>query len=176
MDKLKKIATLLAGSGFIIASDQFTKNLVRTNLAFGEVWEPVETLAPFIRIVHWQNTGAAFGIFPTGGLVFTVIAVLVFIAIVYFYPQIPSEQRLLRLALMMQLGGAIGNFIDRILHGPVTDFVAVGNFPVFNVADASISVGTALLILSMWLEERRLRKDDKVEATEAVTEVEPGVG
>ncbi len=151
---LRQYWGLLMGAGAIVAIDQWSKNLVRSNLAFGEVWgAPLPTL-PFFRIVHWRNTGAAFGLFPDGGLVFTVVAVLVTIAIFYYYPQIPAGHMLLRGALTLQLGGAVGNLIDRILRGPVTDFLSVGEFPVFNVADACISIGVALLILTMWLEER----------------------
>ncbi|MDY6867785.1 MAG: signal peptidase II, partial [Chloroflexota bacterium] len=55
----------------------------------------------------------------------------------------------------LQLGGALGNLIDRIRFGPVTDFISVGEFPVFNIADACITIGVGLLILSMWLSERQ---------------------
>ena len=177
--RLKRLLGLLLGSGLIVALDQITKEAVRDQLAFGQVIEPIPSLAPFVRIVHWQNTGAAFGIFPGGGVVFTVIAFLVIAAIIYYYPQISSEYWLLQLALILQLGGAIGNLIDRVARGPVTDFVAVGNFPVFNVADASISIGVALLILSMWFEERaeqRRAEAELAEPAETVGEAETGVG
>ncbi len=58
----------------------------------------------------------------------------------------------LRIALVLQLSGAVGNLADRLFHATVTDFVAVGQFPVFNIADASISIGVALLVVSMWLD------------------------
>jgi signal peptidase II len=61
----------------------------------------------------------------------------------------------MRLAMGLQMGGAIGNLIDRVVVGHVTDFISVGTFAVFNVADASISVGVAVLILGVWLQERR---------------------
>lgn len=153
--KVKDYLILVGGSGLIVALDQWTKYLVRTNLALSETWSPFEWLAPYARIVHWTNTGAAFGIFPSGSLIFTVVAVLVSVAIIYYFPRIPSEQRLLRLALVMQLGGALGNLTSRLVEGRVTDFISVGSFAVFNVADSSISIGTAVLIAGMWLEERR---------------------
>jgi signal peptidase II len=62
-----------------------------------------------------------------------------------------------RLALVLQFGGAIGNLLDRATYGPVTDFISVGSFPVFNVADSCISVGVALLVAALWLEERKRR-------------------
>ena len=61
----------------------------------------------------------------------------------------------MRIALAMQMGGALGNLIDRIRFGPVTDFIAVGSFPVFNVADASITVGVGILLLFLWILERK---------------------
>ena len=74
------------------------------------------------------------------GDVLTVLAFLVSAAIIYYYPQIPSHDRILRFAMIMQLGGGrVGNLVDRLTQGHVTDFISVGNFPVFNLADASIS-------------------------------------
>jgi signal peptidase II len=76
----------------------------------------------------------------------------------YYFPRVPSNEWAMRLAMAMQLGGAVGNLIDRITVGTVTDFVSVGTFAVFNVADACISVGTVILILAVWDSERRQKK------------------
>jgi signal peptidase II len=65
----------------------------------------------------------------------------------------------MRVAIAMQLGGALGNLIDRLVFGPVTDFISVGRFPVFNIADSSITVGVGLLLLALWLAERRERRE-----------------
>jgi signal peptidase II len=156
--------SLLGISGTIVALDQWTKYLVRTNLELGEAWVPFPELAPFLRIVHWRNTGAAFGIFPQASSIFTVIAILVSIAIVYYWSKIPPKQNALRIALALQLAGALGNLISRLTIGIVVDFVAVGNFPVFNVADSSISIGVAILVIATWLEERaRIREQSEGE-------------
>ncbi len=155
MSRVRDTLILLLGGGLILGLDQASKQWVRSRLAFGEVWEPIPAISPYFRIVHWENTGAAFGMFPDGGMVFGVIAVVVSAAILYYFPQVPSNHRLLRAALILQFGGALGNLIDRLRQGPVTDFLAFGRFPVFNLADAAISVGVALLILSMWFEEHR---------------------
>ena len=151
----KKYRSLVSITVFVIVIDQVTKTIVRANIPFGGRWMPVDWLAPYFRFVHWENTGAAFGLFQEGGLVFSILAVIVSIFIVIYYPQIPEEEKLMRVALSMQLGGALGNLVDRIMFGPVTDFISVGNFPVFNIADSSISVGVALLIFALWLNERR---------------------
>ena len=149
---------LLGIAGIVVALDQWTKWLVRENIPFATQWLPegMEWLMPYARLVYWHNTGAAFGMFQDGAAVFTVLAFVVIGAILFYYPQIESEGWLFRLALSLQLAGATGNLIDRLFHdGKVTDFISVGNFPVFNVADSSITVGTAILILGVWLSERK---------------------
>ena len=152
------IATIAA---VIVALDQWTKWLVRANIPPGGTWLPdsLEWLSPYARIVHWYNTGAAFGMFQNASMVFTVLAFIVIAAIIYYYPHVENTDWSLRLAMSMQLGGAIGNLIDRLTLGHVTDFISIGSFPVFNVADASISVGAVVLLLGVWLMERSERKE-----------------
>jgi signal peptidase II len=147
-------------AALIIALDQWTKWLVRTNIPAQQSWLPDSLLwlSPYARIVHWYNRGAAFGIFQEGSMVFTVLAFIVSAAIIYYYPQVASTDWPLRLAMSMQLGGALGNLIDRLTIGHVTDFISVGTFPVFNIADASISVGCVVLLLGVWWQERNARK------------------
>jgi signal peptidase II len=145
----------------IVALDQWTKWLVRTNIPAGQSWLPesLQWLSPYARIVHWYNRGAAFGMFQEGGMIFTVLAFIVIAAIIYYYPQVSRVDWPLRLAMSMQLGGAIGNLIDRLTIGHVTDFISVGTFPVFNIADASISVGCVVLLLGVWWQERAAQKE-----------------
>lgn len=170
MSKARDYAVLVLISGSIIALDQITKWIVRTNLALGETWSPFPWLAPYARFVHWNNTGAAFGLFPDGGTIFMIVAVLVSAAIIYYYPQIPKDKTAYRIAMGMQLAGALGNLIDRVLHGPVTDFISIGRFAVFNVADASISIGTAILVVAMWMDERQLAKERQSSGGEPAAE------
>lgn len=161
MNKLiRKYRGILLIAIVIVALDQLTKELVRANIPAGTTWLPEswQWLSPYARIVHWYNTGAAFGMFKDGSMVFTVLAFIVIGAILFYYPQVEREDWPLRLALSMQMGGAMGNLIDRLTMGHVTDFISVGNFPVFNIADASISVGAAVLFLGVWLRERAERK------------------
>jgi signal peptidase II len=152
---IKDYVFLFSIAGFVVLLDQLTKYLVRTNLAFSEAWSPWTWLMPYARIVNWQNTGAAFGILQQFGGVFTILAIIVSLGIIYYFPQVPRSDWLIRLALSLQLGGALGNFIDRVTRGYVTDFVSIGNFAVWNIADACISIGTVLLILGIWLNERK---------------------
>ena len=151
----------------IVGLDQWTKWLVRTNISPGESWLPasLQWLSPYARIVHWYNQGAAFGMFQQGNMVFTVLAFIVVAAIIYYYPQISSVDWPLRLAMSMQMGGAIGNLVDRLTIGHVTDFISIGKFPVFNIADSSISVGCVVLLLGVWWQERLAKKEKMQQAS-----------
>lgn len=150
-------------AGVIIALDQWTKWLVRTNLPFEGTWLPgwLSWLGPYARIVYWSNSGAAFGSFQNGNSVFTVLAILVIAAIIYYFPRVEPGDWTLRLAMGLQMGGAAGNLIDRLLMSKVTDFISIGNFPVFNVSDSSISVGVVVLVLGVWLREQAEKKAAK---------------
>jgi signal peptidase II len=159
---LKKITRdyglLFLISGFVIALDQITKALVRQNIALGDQWSPWPWLSPYARIVHWYNTGVAFGLFQGKGDIFMILAVVVALAIIYYYPRVPAHDWTLRVAMGLQLGGAVGNLIDRVWQGHVTDFLSVGTFAVFNVADASITVGVVVLLIGVYIQEQRAKK------------------
>ena len=158
MKSLRYYLALFTIAGLIVALDQWTKSLIRANIPFGGMWLPEgwESLAPYARVVHWRNTGAAFGMFKDGALIFTVLAFIVIAAILWFYRQIEPQDWFLRLALAMQFAGAVGNLIDRLrFDGVVTDWISIGNFAVFNVADASITVGTGIMLLGVWIMEKR---------------------
>ncbi len=164
---LNNYALLAAIAGPIIVIDQISKAYLRSQLAPGEMWAPWDWLMPYARIIHVTNTGAAFGIFQGLGDVFRILAIIVAGAILWYFPQVPKAERLLRIALSMQFAGAVGNLIDRFRQGFVTDFISIGTFPVWNVADASITVGVGVLLLGMWLQERREKKAAQ-EAQESV--------
>lgn len=167
MKLLRTYLALLLPAGLIIAFDQWTKWLVRTNLPFGAAWLPdwLNWLSPYARIVNWHNSGAAFGMFQGGNMVFTILAIVVTGAIVYYYPRVEAGDWPLRLAMDLQLAGAVGNLIDRLMRGRVTDFISVGTFPVFNVADSSISIGVVILLLGVWWKERMEKKKLAAEGT-----------
>jgi signal peptidase II len=143
----------------IITLDQFTKWIIRSNLGLYETWP--ENSDDFFRLIHVTNSGAAFGILQgqTSFLIITSVLGLVAILLYYIYP--PMDHGLIRIALGMQLGGAVGNFIDRVRLGHVTDFVDVGSFPTFNVADASISVSIVVVLSFFLLQEFNARETHK---------------
>jgi signal peptidase II len=152
-------ARILLVAGVAVAVfvlDRLTKTWVTENIPLGTA-RPV--LGEYIRIVHAQNTGAAFGLLPERTTLLSVLSVVAVIAIVYYYRQIASNSSLVSATLGMQLGGAFGNLLDRVTQGYVVDFVDVGvgdiRFWAFNVADSSIVVGIILVTAALWYEEHR---------------------
>ncbi len=145
---------LFAIAALVVVADQITKAYIRNNLALFESLTPIPPLSDFFTLINTHNTGAAFGMFKQAGGIFTIVAILVAGAIVFYYRQIPEGQIAIRLALGLQLGGAIGNLIDRLLFGTVTDFIFFHwgrslNAPIFNLADLSITSGVIVLALLM---------------------------
>jgi signal peptidase II len=136
---------LLAVLVAVFAADQLTKMLVVGGLELGESW-PVEG---FLRLTHARNTGTAFGLFQNQAMVLTIVSFAAVAAIVFFYRNAIASP-LLRAALGLQLGGAFGNLLDRVRLGYVVDFVDVGPWPIFNIADSSIVFGIAILAWHFW--------------------------
>lgn len=168
MKRLKLDDLLLpATTAVILFVDQVSKHLVTTWLKEGQCWDVAPWLTPILRFTHVTNTGAAFGLFPRWGNLFVVVAALVILMIVVYYWNLSDGQWLVRIALGLQLGGALGNLIDRLRWGFVVDFIDLNfwplhNWPVFNLADASIVAGVVLLGLLMVWEEQRGRGEHRV--------------
>lgn len=141
--------------GLVLLADQLTKYLVETRIPLYGVWAPIPALEGIFRIVHTANTGAVFGLFQGTGMFFAGLAVVVAGAIIYFNLTLPGQQWLLRIALGLQLGGALGNFIDRLRQGHVTDFVDTGPWFIWNLADLAITSGVILFAFAYWREIRR---------------------
>jgi signal peptidase II len=142
-------------AALVVALDQATKYLVRANLALGE---SVPKEGP-LRITDVTNTGAVFGILQGQTLFLTITTFFGLAAILLYYLYPPMEHGILRVALGLQLGGAVGNLVDRVrLGGKVTDFIDVGPWPNFNVADSSIVVGVAVIIGFFLLAESLYRR------------------
>ncbi len=157
-------------AGLIIAIDQITKFWIRHTLNLGEIYRPDLWFTPYIRLVHWKNTGAAFGMLQNVNWLFMIISSVVCLAIIYYFRAIPRHDRLLRFVLALTLGGALGNLLDRFHQGHVTDFISVGSFPVFNVADASISIGVTVILLASLLEKKQQFSQAADEPLKAETE------
>ena len=150
--RVRKDALFFFIAGLVIVLDQITKALVRHNLVLGDSWPSDRWL---VKITHVTNSGAAFGILQGQGAFLTVTAFFGMAAIVFYYAFPPLEHGLLRAALGLQLGGAIGNLIDRLRFGEVTDFIQFPHYPAFNVADSSISIGLIVIVGFFALNEAR---------------------
>ena len=129
----------------VVVFDQITKVILRQTLELGDR----EWLAEFFAFSHIANDGGAFGVFGGQNTVFAVSAVVAIgvVCIYYFFP--PMDHWLIRSGLALILGGAVGNLLDRIYQGHVTDFIDFIHFPAFNVADAAINVGVAAIVLAL---------------------------
>lgn len=143
----------------IIALDQITKFLVVKNMELGE---SITIIDNFLYITSHRNTGAAWGILAGQMWFFYIVTIAVVIALVYYMQKMAKSHVLLGVSLALMLGGAIGNFIDRVMRQEVVDFadtIIFGyDFPIFNVADSALTVGVGLLIIFMFFEEKLLKE------------------
>ncbi|MBP6470969.1 MAG: signal peptidase II [Chloroflexi bacterium] len=142
-------------AALVILLDQGSKQLIEATIPYNTSWVPIERLAPFFQITHTGNTGIAFGLFAGGSVLFAIVA-LVVTGIILFYNFTLTEGNVgLRIVLGLLLGGALGNLIDRVRLGHVTDFLDFGPWPIFNVADTAVVAGALALAYLMWAESRR---------------------
>jgi signal peptidase II len=144
-------AAVWARAGLVLALvvliDQATKALVRHGIAIGEE----DSVLPAISLVHVRNTGVAFGAFSGGGIIVVALVAAALTALLYYFVT-HIDKRLIWLPTGMLLGGSIGNIIDRVRDGAVTDFVKLPAWPAFNVADMSITFGVLVLL---WVIEQQ---------------------
>jgi signal peptidase II len=151
-------------AGIVVAADQATKALVRARL---DLYESVTVIPGFFDLARVHNTGAAFGLlnavdFPFKTAVLALVAGVALIGLATYGATLPADQRLARAGLTLIVGGAAGNLIDRLTSGFVVDFVDLywrgWHFWAFNVADAAITVGVALMILDLLGAGRRVSR------------------
>jgi signal peptidase II len=148
-------ARVLAKAGlvlaFVVVLDQVTKVLVRHGIDIGEE----DSVLPAISLVHVRNSGVAFGAFAGGGIIVVALVAAALGALLYYFFT-HLDKPLVWLPTGMLLGGSIGNIIDRVRDGAVTDFVKLPAWPAFNVADISITFGVLVLL---WVIEQGARDD-----------------
>jgi len=149
----RRYALLVWIAGLVVLLDQVTKSWVRSKLAPEEVWIPWLWLEDYLRIVNWKNEGASFGFFSQGGSFFLILGFVVIAAILFYFPKVPFQDWSLRASLALLAGGILGNTIDRVVQGYVTDFLAVGPIYVFNLADLSNLAGVVILLIGIGMEE-----------------------
>lgn len=146
---------------FVIVADQLTKWLVVKHLEIGErivIWDP------YINLLSHRNRGAAWGMLQGQMWLFYIVTFIVIIGILYYFHKEAKGQPLFSISLMLLLGGAVGNFIDRLWRKEVVDFIDVlipiinYDFPIFNVADAALTIGVIVIILHVFLDEKKKEK------------------
>lgn len=154
--RLKKDLLFFSAAVLVILLDQLTKSLVRANMHPGQSI-PEDT---FVRITYVTNTGGAFGILQGQSLFILITTFIGVAAILLYYVFPPVHSWLLAGGLGLQLGGAMGNLIDRVRLGHVTDFVDFRVWPVFNLADSAIVIGVGLLAFFVFTAERSQPKQE----------------
>ncbi len=147
----------------VIAIDQLTKYIVVRNIAPSEM---IPVINDFFYLTLHKNQGGAWGIFQDSRMLFIILIPAISIFLIYF--MIKNNNKFLRITFALILGGAIGNYIDRVVEGKVTDFLLfyIGSypFPVFNAADIAITCGTILLaiyVLFIYKEPPKVKQDEK---------------
>ena len=141
----------LAISAFIVAADQITKHVVGLLVAEYEI---VPCLGGLLSITNVRNFGAAFGVMQNARTMLITVAAATAVAGAYFLATLPRGAWVMRLGISLSTGGALGNLIDRVRFGGVFDFLEVRPFPVFNLADAAIVLGVALILISVLFHPR----------------------
>ncbi|HEY0493167.1 MAG TPA: signal peptidase II [Candidatus Dormibacteraeota bacterium] len=129
----------------VIAVDRVTKLFVERH--FGVGYGPRQIVDHVLFLTVTRNRGAAFGLFQNFTLGFLAVSVVVLIGILIYYWWLPAGDWPGRVGLALVFGGALANAYDRLVKGSVVDFIQLPHFPIFNVADSSISVGVAILVL-----------------------------
>ncbi len=147
--------------GLIVVVDQITKAIVLNRLGPDGDLNQVKIIPGFLRVIFVENTGAAFGMFQGKSPVLTVLALVVIGFLLVYFRRSIANSLWLAVALGLQLGGALGNVIDRFRHGFVVDFINVPKWPTFNVADSAITVG--VFMLGFFLLTRDLASSDAEE-------------
>ena len=171
----QRLWIVLITAGVVIGLDRWTKELVREAIPLYGAVTPYPALEGYFSLQHVNNYGAAFGIFQGGRIFFTVIAIVVSTGILYYAAQhLPIDQRFVRLLLGLEMGGAIGNAIDRIEQGFVTDFIVTGipglyYIPNWNIADSAIVGGViGLAIVILWQDVQAARREKMQVSTAGV--------
>jgi len=144
------IVTLACIAGGVFVADQISKALLLGFIGSGSRHSTFLLLGPWLKLEYVQNHGAAFGLFPHLGLLITVAAVVILFGLIWQFAHERQPPWWQTVATGAIAGGALGNLIDRLRLGYVVDFIAIGPWPNFNLADSAVTIG-ALLLCWGWL-------------------------
>ncbi len=162
----RKAWLVLFVAAVVISLDQLTKNWVRMAIPKRTYIIPIPSLGEYFVFEHVDNRGAAFGILQNQGGLFIIIAAVVAIAILVYVRYLPLHQWFVRCLLGLQLGGALGNVVDRVTRGYVTDFIRMGipgvyYWPNYNIADSAIVIGVIGLGIYILLDDFKRQREGK---------------
>jgi len=150
-----------------LALDQWTKVLARQHLMPRGPFRPKVIIDGYFDLRYAENPGVAFSMLqniPGGRVLLTLLAIGAFLLVLYYLRKTPADNPRLHVALGLVGGGAVGNLVDRVMFGKVTDFivwkVGVHEWPAFNIADAALCIGVGLMLLDMLLASRSARKTE----------------
>ncbi|HLR62191.1 MAG TPA: signal peptidase II [Lentibacillus sp.] len=145
----------------VLAIDQLSKWIVVNTM---EIGEQITVIGNFFYLTSHRNSGAAWGILQGQMGFFYVITVIVVIGLIYFMQKHARESKTLAIALSLILGGAIGNFIDRLFRKEVVDFLDFNifgyDYPIFNIADSALVAGVILVIIITIIDERKEKRQN----------------
>lgn len=147
---LRRILWLLAVIVVIVLLDQLIKRAIVDWIGPGAESQRWELLGNILAFEYLENRGAAFGLFQQGTAVLTVVSIVIIAVALVGLVRAAISSLWLALGISLIIGGAIGNLIDRIVRGFVVDYIAIGNFWKFNLADAAVSVGAVLTFILLW--------------------------
>ncbi len=126
----------------VLVADRLTKHAVRADIGFDQTRKVIPGV---VTLVHYRNTGVAFDFLSGGGAIVLVVTGLALAALIAYFVMRPAKAGLW-VPTGLLLGGAVGNLLDRLLDGSVTDFIKFPDWPAFNVADIAITVGVLSLL------------------------------
>lgn len=143
----------------VVAIDQITKTMAIRAFGPPAAGKSKVIIPRLLDFRHDENTGAAFSLFQGRSTTLLLIGIIVIGVLIYYYRALPQGQPVLRLAVGGVLGGAVGNIIDRIRLGHVTDWIHITHYPTFNIADSCITVGMFTLAISLVFMDRSARRN-----------------
>ena len=143
----RKYHVVFSTALIIILIDQLSKFFVRNNFQLNQ---PIPIINNIFHLTYIQNTGAGFGILKAQTLILIFVSIAVIGIIFYNFDKIKNKEILLQVLVGFVLGGTIGNLIDRLAYGYVIDFLDFRIWPIFNFADAFVSIGVTGLIVYLW--------------------------
>lgn len=150
MNKKYYIGTSIVVTLVILLIDQITKFIIASTMRIGDSYE---VIPHFLNITSHRNNGAAWGILSGKMIFFYIITLIILALLIYFFIKEAQFNLFLQIAISFLFAGALGNFIDRVINGEVVDFIDTNifgyDFPIFNVADSSLTIGVILVIIAL---------------------------